>query len=138
MWAYQHSVETTAAPEVLWRHWSAVAQWPEWNAGVARISIDGPFEAGTSFTMTPPGEEPLRMRLTEVVPGKLFTDELDAGEFVVRTVHSLEPGAAGTTRVVYRTEISGPAADAVGPQVGPAITADFPDVLAALVRLAES
>ena len=35
------------------------------------------------------------------------------------------------------TEISGPAADQVGPQLGPAITADFPQVLAALAALAE-
>ncbi len=139
MWEYEHSVETTASPETLWRHWSSVEQWPRWNAGIEKIEIDGPFEVGTTFAMTPPGDdEPVRMRLTEVVPEKLFTDEMDAGDFVVRTVHALEPLASGTTRVVYRTEISGPAAGQVGPQLGPAITADFPDVLAALVRLAES
>jgi hypothetical protein len=137
MWEYEHSVETTAAPEVLWRHWASVAEWPEWNAGIERIEMDGPFAVGTVFTMTPPGDEPLRMRLTEVVPGELFTDEMDAGDFVVRTVHSLEAAGAGKTRVVYRTEISGVAADQVGPSIGPAITADFPDVVAALVRRAE-
>ena len=138
MWEYQHSVETTATPEVLWRHWSRIAEWPQWNAGIEKIEVDGPFAVGTVFTMTPPGGDHFQMRLTEVVPGKLFTDEMDAGDFVVRTVHLLEQAAAGRTRVVYRTEITGPAADQVGPQLGPAITADFPDVLAALVKLAES
>ena len=42
---------------------------------------------------TPPGEEPIEMRLTEVIPGRLFTDEMDGGDFVVRTVHLLEPAA---------------------------------------------
>ncbi|SNY47384.1 SRPBCC family protein [Paractinoplanes atraurantiacus] len=138
MWEYEHSVETTASAETLWRHWVAIEQWPRWNAGIEKIEVDGPFAVGTVFTMTPPGEEPLRMRLTEVVPGRLFTDEMDAGDFVVRTVHALEPAAPGKTRVIYRTEISGAAADQVGPQIGPAITADFPDVVGALVRLAES
>jgi hypothetical protein len=55
-----------------------------------------------------------------------------------RTVHRLEETAAGMTRIIYRTEITGSAADRVGPQLGPAITADFPDVLAALVRVAET
>jgi hypothetical protein len=32
---------------------------------------------------------------------------------------------------------SGPAADQVGPELGPAITADFPEVLDALVRVAQ-
>jgi hypothetical protein len=35
-------------------------------------------------------------------------------------------------------EITGPAADRVGPQVGPEISGDFPQVLAALVERAES
>jgi uncharacterized protein YndB with AHSA1/START domain len=137
MWEYEHSVETSAAPETLWRHWSDMAAWPEWNDGIAKIEIDGPFAVGTTFTMTPPGDDPVAMRLIEIVPGELFTDEMDAGDFVVRTAHRLEPTAAGRTRVVYRTEITGPAADQVGPELGPAITADFPEVLAALVNLAE-
>ncbi|WP_327004279.1 hypothetical protein OHA72_56100 [Dactylosporangium sp. NBC_01737] len=37
---------------------------------------------------------------------------------------------------MYRTEITGPAAAEIGPQLGPAITADFPDVVAALVERA--
>src|SRR5258706_11962663 len=137
MWEYEQSVETNAAPEALWRPWSSMAEWPQWNAGIEKIDVDGPFAVGTVFTMTPPGDDPIRMCLTEVVPGKSFTDEMDAGDFVVRTVHRLEPTVTGKTRVIYRTEITGPAADQVGPQLGPAITADFPDVLAALVQLAE-
>jgi uncharacterized protein YndB with AHSA1/START domain len=137
MWEYEHSVETTAAADVVWRLWSDIAGWPRWNDGVEQITIDGPFAAGTTFTMTPPGDEAIRMRLTEVVPGQLFTDEMDAGDFVVRTVHRLEPAAGGRTRIIYRTEISGPAADQAGPQLGPAITADFPGVVAALAKLAE-
>ena len=34
-------------------------------------------------------------------------------------------------------EITGPAGDTLGPQIGPEISADFPQVLAALVELAE-
>ena len=136
MWEYEYAVETAAPAAAVWRHWSDPAGWPAWNAGVETIRIDGPFAAGTSFTMTPPGEEPITMRLTEVAPGSAFTDEMDAGDFVVTTVHRLEPLAAGGTRIVYRTEITGPAADQVGPAIGPAITGDFPEVLAALAALA--
>ncbi|MER7501479.1 SRPBCC family protein [Nonomuraea pusilla] len=137
MWEYQHAAETTAAPEAVWRVWADVESWPEWNDGVERIRIDGPFEAGTAFTMTPPDDEPITMRLVEVVPGEVFTDELDAGDFRVTTAHRLEPLPGGGTRVVYRTEITGPAAGAVGPELGPRITGDFPDVVAALARRAE-
>lgn len=138
MWEFEHAVETTASAQTLWSHWSDMAAWPQWNDGIEKIEIDGPFAVGTTFTMTPPGDDPVQMRLVEIVPGELFTDEMDAGDFVVTTVHRLEPLADGGTRVVYRTEITGPAADQVGPELGPAITGDFPDVLAALVKLAEA
>jgi len=137
MWAYEHSIETTAAPETLWRHWSDMATWPQWNEGIEAIDVEGPFEVGTTFTMTPPENEPIRMRLAEIEPGKSFTDEMDGGDFVVRTEHRLEPAAAGLTRIIYRTEITGEAADHIGPELGPEITADFPEVLAALAKRAE-
>jgi len=133
MWEYEYAVESDASAEALWRCWSDVAGWPVWNAGIESISIDGPFAVGASFTMTPPGDEPITMRITEVSSGELFTDEADLGDVVVRTVHRLEAVGEGRTRVVYRTEITGPAAAELGPQIGPAITADFPEVMAALV-----
>jgi uncharacterized protein YndB with AHSA1/START domain len=137
MWEYEHSVDTSADRDALWRLWSDMASWPDWNAGIESIRIDGPFAAGTTFTMTPPDGDPIAMRLTSITPGHEFTDDMDAGDFAVRTVHRLEPLAGGRTRVVYRTVISGPAADHVGPELGPAITADFPDVIAALIARAE-
>ncbi len=136
MWQHEHSVETTAAPEALWRHWSDMATWPQWNDGIEIIDVEGPFEVGTTFTMTPPADESIKMRLVEIKPGESFTDELDAGNFVVRTEHRLEPAAGGLTRIVYRTEITGEAADHIGPELGPQITADFPAVLAALAKRA--
>jgi len=138
MWEYEYSVDTAVAPDTVWRYWSDPATWPQWNKGIEKIQIDGPFTVGTTLQMTPPGENPIALRLVDIVPGELFTDEMDAGDFTVRTLHRLEQTAAGMTRIIYRTEITGSAADLVGPQLGPAITADFPDVLAALVRVAES
>jgi len=137
MWEYEYSLDTAATPDTLWRYWSDLTTWPQWNDGIEKIAVNGPFAAGTIFTMTPPEGDPITLRLVEIVPGELFTDEMNADNFTVRTTHRLEQTAAGITRITYRTEITGPAADQVGPQLGPAITADFPEVLATLVELAE-
>jgi EmrB/QacA subfamily drug resistance transporter len=136
MWEHECSVETAVAPDALWRLWSDVRGWPKWNDGIEKVEVDGPFAVDTTFTMTPPAQQPVEMRIVEVVPGELFTDEMDGGDFVVRTAHRLERLDTERTRVIYRTEISGPAAEEVGPRLGPEITADFPQVLAALVSLA--
>jgi uncharacterized protein YndB with AHSA1/START domain len=140
MWEYEHSVETTASPEALWRHLSDVATWPQWNEEVDAVDIEGPFDVGTIITMTPSGQKPVRIRLVDVRPGASFTDEMDAGDFVVRTEHRLErvtPADSGRTRIIYRTEITGEAASHIAPELGPQIAAGFPAVLTALARQAE-
>ena len=137
MWEHEYSVETSASRG---RDLGALGRCggvAAWNDGIEKLEIHGPFAVGTTFTMTPPGDDPVHMSLTEIRPGELFTDEADGGDFVVRTIHKLEPADDGRTRIVYRTEITGPAAAEIGPQIGPEITADFPEVLAALAKLAE-
>jgi uncharacterized protein YndB with AHSA1/START domain len=137
MWAREHSIETTAEPEAIWRVWSDVARWPQWNADIERIDLSGPFAAGSVITMTPRGQEPIELRIAEAAPPERFVDEADLGEAVARTIHRVECLGDGGARVVYRMEITGPAADMLGPQIGRAITADFPEVLGGLVELAE-
>ena len=138
MWEYEYSLETSAGRR---RRCGATGRtWRPGRSGTTasrRSTWTGPFEVGTTFTMTPPGDEPIRMRLVEIEPGTSFTDEMDAGDFVVRTEHRLEPAAGGLTRIVYRTQITGEAAGHVGPELGPQITADFPEVVAALAGRAE-
>jgi uncharacterized protein YndB with AHSA1/START domain len=137
MWTYEHSMDSSAAPEAFWRLFADVAGWPAWNADIERIEIDGRFEEGSTIAMTPAGQEPIRMRLAEVRVDERFVDETDLGDVVVRVEHRLERTQTGT-RVTYRMQIGGPSADELGPRLGPAISGDFPDVMAALAARAEA
>ena len=137
MWTYEESVDTTASPATVWRYWCDVTQWSRWNTGVVGARIDGEFAAGSVVEMAMPDGESVALVLAEVVADEAFVDVVDLGDVVVRTSHSLEPRADGRTRIRYRTEITGSGVDRLGPQIGPAITADFPQVLAALAALAE-
>ena len=87
--------------------------------------------------MTPDGQDPVELRIADPVEPTLFVDEADLGEIVVRTSHRAESLADGRTRVTYRMEITGPGAETLGPQIGPEISGDFPEVLAALAERAE-
>jgi uncharacterized protein YndB with AHSA1/START domain len=138
MWATEHSIETAAAPEAVWRLWANVDGWPAWNGDIERIELHGPFALGGRIVMTAAGGDPVELQIREAVEPELFVDEADFGEIVVRTAHHVERLEAGRSRITYRMEISGPAADDLGPQLGPEISGDFPEVLAALVARAES
>ena len=139
MWTNETSRETMASPQAVFGLFEDVARWPEWNAGVERIDLDGPFVAGTSGIMTMPGGDRLSLRLVWVAEDQGFEDETpipDAG-VTVRVRHTLKPLPGGGTRITYAATVDGPGAEAAGPEIGPAVTADFPEVLASLVALAE-
>jgi hypothetical protein len=87
--------------------------------------------------MTPTGQGPIKLRIAEAVEPELFIDEAELSDVVVRTIHRIDELDDGRRRVVYRMEISGPAADTVGPELGPVISGDFPETLSALAQHAE-
>ncbi|MGD0560991.1 MAG: SRPBCC family protein [Streptosporangiaceae bacterium] len=132
MWTYEHTAQTDAAPERLWRRWANIAGWPEWNAGIGRIRASGPLAVGTTISFGAPDEDDdVTVTITELTDGQSFTDQAVLGDAVIRTIHRVEPLDDGGARVLYRTEIDGPAE--LAEQIGPAITGDFPDVVAALI-----
>ncbi len=133
MYTREESIETSATPARVWALLADVARWKDWNAGIETITIRGPFETGTTVAMRPPGQPELVSTLVQVKPLKSFTDETFVDGTRVLVSHRLLPLTGGGTRIVYGTKISGPAAD----EIGPYVTADFPEVLAALKRLAE-
>jgi hypothetical protein len=139
MWTYERSIETAARAEAIFAILRDVGHWFEWNPGVKRIDLDGAFATGTSGVMVIPDQGSLSFRLAWVGEGLGFEDETDIPgvDVVVRVRHSLEPLAGGGTRITYRATVEGPAADALGPEIGPAVTADFPEVMAALAARAE-
>lgn len=60
MWSYEYSADTSATPEAIWPFFEDVAGWPTWNQGIEHIVLEGPFTTGSTFLMTPPGEQTLR------------------------------------------------------------------------------
>lgn len=136
MWEYEHSTTARVTPEAVWAIWSDVDSAASWNEGIESIDMLGPFASGTEFSMKPPGREPVAMRLADVVESERFVEVIEADGLVIRIVHQLEPLDDNHTRVTYRAEITGEAADQAGPLIGPGITAGFPETVAKLVELA--
>ncbi|MFE2066615.1 SRPBCC family protein [Streptomyces sp. NPDC059467] len=137
MWEFEHAVEADVTPAQVWARYADVATWPEWDTGIVQVTLDGAFTTGTTGTMTPEGQDPLPFTITEAVPGEGFTDETVIPDAVtLRFVHRLVALPEGGTRITHRLEIEGPAAAALGPELGPQITEDFPEAMAALAKAA--
>jgi uncharacterized protein YndB with AHSA1/START domain len=130
VWTVEHSIEASLGPEAIWRAWADVERWPAWNADIARISINGPFATGSTIAMTPKGQGTVDLRITEAVEGERFVDQAEVEGTVVRTTHRVDRLEGDRVRIVYRLEASGPAEE----QIGPAVSADFPETLASLAE----
>jgi uncharacterized protein YndB with AHSA1/START domain len=134
MWAAEHSIETGASPEAIWRLWADVPGWTEWNPDLARAELEGEFRAGSTIRMTSVDGDVVELAIADVEEPVLFVDQADLDSVTVRTTHRVDRLDAGRARIVYRMEISGPEADTVGPELGPQISGDFPEVLRALAE----
>lgn len=133
-YTYIYETDTSATAQSLWSLYEDVSTWPRWDAGAEEVTRDGEFVEGSTGTMKFVGQDPLHYRLTKVEPLREFIDETPAGPVTVRVSHKLTPLTAGRLRITYRAEIDGPAEQTQ--EIGPQITADFPDTVASLIALA--
>jgi hypothetical protein len=131
---FEHSVETTASTQAVWDLWHDVSRWTAWDTSLESVELEGPFAVGSSGTMVIPGQPPIAFTLTDVRQGEGFTDETTIPGALLRFDHAVAPLADGRALVTHRVEIEGPAAQ----ELGPMVTEDVPDAMAALVKLAEA
>jgi len=93
---------------------------------------------GASYRMAPPGEDPITSTVVTLEPGRRLTDRTEFAGLIISVEHRLDPHAGAGTTVTFHVEVTGDAPDSVAEEVGAAVSADFPDVIAGLVRAAES
>jgi hypothetical protein len=136
MWTHEDSATTEIAPDRIWRAIRDLHTGKSSPDDADRFEIHGPFAVGTELSVTPQGQETFRSVITGLVVNELYQDETAMGDVTLRFRHTLDALATGGTRVTHRLEIDGPAAAEVGPELGPAITQDFPKALDALIAAA--
>lgn len=137
MWTTEHAAETPLPATVVWAalrdiHTGAIAA-----AGGDVFEIHGPFAVGTELSVTPAGQDTFRSRITELIENKRYADQTEFGDVVLTFRHTLQAIPRGT-RVTHELEIDGPGADALGPELGPQISGDFPAAMQGLFEAASA
>jgi uncharacterized protein YndB with AHSA1/START domain len=138
MWVHEHTDETTASPEAVWRVLHDLDNWASWDTSMEWVRLEGPFAVGAEVTMKPKGQDPITSVIVEASDNRVYADETSLGDVTLRFSHTLEPLASGGTKVIHRLQITGPAARELAPELGPAITEDFPEAMDALLARAQA
>jgi hypothetical protein len=136
MWTTQVTAVTSLPRDRVWEAVRDLHAGALTYEGADRFELHGPFALGTELTVTPAGQDPIRSRIEVLEQARTYADVTDLGDVRLTFRYDLEDDATGT-RVRYALTIDGPAADAVAPELGPQISADFPESLAALLAEAE-
>ena len=135
---YGTSVETSAAPEKVWRVWSDMSTWGEWNPNVSTMDWQGGFVSGSKGVMNTRAGQHHQMELVDVQAGRSFallTSVVPGTRF--RFNCRVEP-AGGKTKVSQTVEVLGPLGPVLGGMLGPQVSKEFDVLLTNLARKAET
>ena len=107
MYLFECEATLAAAPDVVWKVWTDVARWPEWDVSKEIARLDGPFQPGVSGWAKQRGNLGGSFTITEVDEGRRWVTECPMPMGKVIFVHVIEPTATGHVRVVKRVEVQG-------------------------------
>jgi hypothetical protein len=136
MWSYEFATDTDVDAAACWKALEAVHMGRASTPSGDRFEPHGPFAVGSEVSITPAGQDTFRSVVTELQEGVVYADETRFDGLTLTFRYTFTALPDGGTRLCHRLVIDGPAADEVGPQLGPQIAADFPTDLAELISLA--
>ncbi len=136
---YGTSVESTASPERVWRIWSDMSTWGDWNPNVSTMEWKGGFVQGSEGIMNTRAGQHHKMRLAEVQPGKSFVLETRVVPGTVFHFNcKVDSAPGGKTRISQTVEVKGPLGPILQGMMGPQISKEFATLLANLAKKAEA
>ncbi len=135
---YGTSVETTASLDKVWRIWSDMSTWGEWNPNVSTMDWRGGFAPGTTGVMNTRAGQHHRMQLVEVLPGRSFALETSVVPGTRFRFNCRVEPVGSKTKVSQTVEVHGPLGPIMGGMLGPQVAKDFGTLLSNLARKAET
>ena len=107
MYLFEYEAVFEADPDTVWKVWTDVAGWPEWDVSKEIAQLDGPFEPGTRGWAKQRGNLGGAFTVTVVDHGRRWVTECPVPLGTVTFSHLLEPAGPGCVRLVKRADVQG-------------------------------
>lgn len=135
---YGTSVESTAPPDKVWKIWSDMSTWGQWNPNVTSMDWQGGFAEGTTGVMNTPAGQHHKMQLVDVQPGRSFAllTSVVPGTRFRFNCRILPDGMK--TKIEQSVEVGGFLGPVMGGMLGPQVSKEFGTLLTNLARKAEA
>ncbi len=132
------SLETTAAPAEVWRVWSDVDHWPEWNPDMNESRLDGPLKPGATGMINTKSGGKHNVVVTHYEDGRSFELESTALPGTKMAIRATITSSNGGSRITQAFEPRGLLAPIVGPMMSRPILKTFDSVLNGLKQKVEA
>jgi Polyketide cyclase / dehydrase and lipid transport len=108
MYSFEFSTELDASRDAVWKVWSDMTKYPEWDPRELELRLDGPFAAGTTGYSKQKGNPGGVFRIVDVSAPSAWTNAspLPGGELVIS--HRLDELGGTRTRITKRYQVTGP------------------------------
>lgn len=107
-WTFEASAEGRVSLPAIWKIWTDVSSWPEWDTELEWSQLDGPFFPGTLGSLKPNNWSPLKFTISEVVVNKEFKDVTTMPFGTILEFHHLaESIDHKNSRIIHRVHCKG-------------------------------
>jgi uncharacterized protein YndB with AHSA1/START domain len=107
MFLFECDATFDAEPAEVWKVWTDVSRWPEWDVSKEIARLDGPFQPGVSGWAKQRGNLGGSFTITAVEDGRRWVTECPMPMGQVVFDHLIEPVAEGRVRLIKRVEVQG-------------------------------
>jgi hypothetical protein len=109
MWIREYKKRYTGVTKAdLWRIQTDINNWHTWHDDLEYCKLDEDFAVGNYFILKPKGMKAVKIMLTEVIPGRQFTDCTSFFGAKMYDTHSVEETADGGVLLSHKVVVTGP------------------------------
>ncbi len=100
---FWHKEKTVASPDTIWKIWTNVGDWKDWDTGLKDASLNGDFELYTTGEIISLEGRKSKFRIVDFKAGKSYTiqTKLPLSSLYVKRFMSEENGAVYITHEVW-------------------------------------
>lgn len=137
MWRHEYTAETDLEPSAIWASVRALRTGELPTSNGDQLALQGPFAVGSTILTRPEGvSETLASRITELVELRTFAIETVFNGLTLLHRYNISRTNDTTTQITLVLGISGPGAEKIAPEIGPRISADYPEAVQEIIDVA--
>lgn len=136
MWSKELTIKVESSREQIWKLWSDVGNWKDWDKTIEYSKLEGDFKQGSKGILKPKKGPKTKFEILEIDYLKKFTSRSNLPLAKMDFIHELTE-KEGELYLTHRLEIKGVLSPIFSRIIGENIIKELPEVMSELSNLSE-